>query len=82
MGCGGSKDVAGGGLSQPNPQRKGVEKGEDGARTLKLSNSILEHAGDVRDSYTFDKVLGKGNFGVSRTTWGVPVGIHGGLMVD
>jgi hypothetical protein len=34
------------------------------AKTLNLSDTILEKPGDVRDYYTFDKVLGKGSFGV------------------
>lgn len=32
-------------------------------KTLKVGH-ILENSGDVREYYTFDKVLGKGNFGV------------------
>jgi calcium-dependent protein kinase len=79
MGCGSSTDAAatnktagdavnngklGKGLSQTAPAKLGAHKGGDGARTLKLSNAILDKAGDVRDYYTFDKVLGKGNFGV------------------
>ena len=57
MGCGSSKeDITGGGLSTRNPERKGGKGTGDGTKALKLSNSILEHAGDVRDSYTFDKV--------------------------
>ena len=57
MGCGSSKEGSpGGGLSTRNPERKGGKGTGDGNKALKLSNSILEHAGDVRDSYTFDKV--------------------------
>ena len=60
MGCGSStEDTPGGGLSTRNPERKGTGTkgtGDGHNKALKLSNSILEHAGDVRDSYTFDKV--------------------------
>jgi serine/threonine protein kinase len=46
------------------PKKKKLDRSASGNRTLDLSGTILEQPGDVRDYYTFDKVLGKGNFGV------------------
>ncbi|KAJ9528579.1 hypothetical protein QJQ45_020442 [Haematococcus lacustris] len=50
MGCGSSTA----GAISPSGDRPGD----------KLAATIFEGAGDVREKYTFDKVLGKGNFGV------------------
>ncbi len=44
-----------------------AHKGREASKTDKgavNTNKILDSAGDVREVYTFDKVLGKGNFGV------------------
>lgn len=80
MGCGSSSDrdmdedvTKGERLDAPDavknaPQKpsnkKQQEKYVGGKRTIDLSGTILEKPGDVRDYYTFDKVLGKGSFGV------------------
>uniref|UniRef100_A0A7R9VP03 Calcium-dependent protein kinase n=1 Tax=Chlamydomonas euryale TaxID=1486919 RepID=A0A7R9VP03_9CHLO len=60
MGCGDSKQA-----SQPS----GGKPAGAGNRSAAVSKSlnlrgVLEQTGDVRDFYTFSKVLGKGNFGV------------------
>lgn len=46
------------------PKKRKMGKNEEGSRTVDLGGSILEKPGDVRDYYTFDKVLGKGSFGI------------------
>lgn len=80
MGCGSSNNSKDGddnpnkALSSDNgakPKKKKLEKNASGSRTLDLSGTILEQAGDVRDFYTFDKVLGKGNFGVVHLVYDV-----------
>ena len=45
-------------------KKKKMGKNDEGTKTIDLSGTILEKPGDVRDYYTFDKVLGKGSFGV------------------
>lgn len=55
MGCAASTSTAQGN-STPN-------KSSDNGKKVNVSH-ILEQAGDVREFYTFDRVLGKGNFGV------------------
>ncbi|KAG1655422.1 hypothetical protein FOA52_009093 [Chlamydomonas sp. UWO 241] len=64
MGCGDSKQAAHPGGTSPAPvasaQRGGKVQGN--GKSLQLEGVSL--VGDVRDIYTFSKVLGKGNFGV------------------
>lgn len=66
MGCSDSKAVSDADQTHPKsgePSRaKKTPRGDSMATSFKTN--VLEHAGDVRDYYTFDKVLGKGNFGV------------------
>uniref|UniRef100_A0A7S2QUB8 Calcium-dependent protein kinase n=1 Tax=Chlamydomonas chlamydogama TaxID=225041 RepID=A0A7S2QUB8_9CHLO len=67
MGCGSSSSAGAVSIVDAKPAANGKGKGKggkgEGGKSLNLGH-VLEQTGDVRDYYTFDKVLGKGNFGV------------------
>jgi hypothetical protein len=65
MGCGQSKDVSSARPSSASGGANNSTEKKGGKAGVNVKGILQDQgAGDVRDFYTFDRVLGKGNFGV------------------
>nr|AFK09219.1 calcium-dependent protein kinase [Dunaliella salina] len=66
MGCSDSKPAEA--VSNPKEVKPGAGHGAKGSQPAgkekRTTPTVLDNAPDVRQSYVFDKVLGKGNFGI------------------